>query len=71
MSADAPDQLDTPTVPKAVRTWAYAIGAVLGFGVAPALLAAGQYTAAGVAAAAAGGANALAFGYRPTRPPAS
>ena len=59
------------SVPKPVRTWAYAIGAVLGFGVAPALLSAGLYTLAGVAAALAGGANALAFGYRPTRPPAA
>lgn len=57
----------TPTVPARVRTWCYAIGVTLGLGVAPALLAVDQPALAGVAAALAGAANALAFGYRPTR----
>lgn len=68
MSHAAPTPPDvTPTIPPQARTWAYAVGTVLGIGVAPALLAVGQTEAAGVAAALAGAANALAFGYRPTR----
>jgi len=59
---------ETPTVPARVRTGAYVVGIVLGVGVAPALLALGLEPAAGVAAALSGAANALAFGYRPTRP---
>lgn len=57
---------ETPTVPPKVRTWCYVTGAVLGLGVAPALLAFGLTEAAGAAAALAGAANALAVGYRPT-----
>ncbi|TDE91593.1 hypothetical protein EXU48_15725 [Occultella glacieicola] len=61
----------TPKVPDRVRTWAYGVGIGLGLGAAPALLALNQPALAGVAAALAGAANALAFGYRPTRPSAS
>lgn len=57
----------TPTVPARVRTWAYVVGIVSGVGAAPALLAYGLTEAAAVAAAVSGAANALAFGYRPTR----
>lgn len=57
----------TQTVPPPVRTWAYLIGTALGLGVAPAMLAIDQPALAGVAAALAGAANAIAFGYRPTR----
>lgn len=61
------DDQPTPTVPPTVRTWAYVVGIAAGVGAAPALLAAGLTVAAGIAAAIAGAANALAFGYRPTR----
>lgn len=69
------DQQDTYTppsdprdaVPPKLRTIAYAVGTFDALGVVPALLAAGLTTAAGVASALAGGALALAFGYRPTR----
>lgn len=61
------DEQPTPTVPPVVRTVAYLVGIVLGVGVAPALLALGLVPAAGVAAALSGAANAIAFGYRPTR----
>ncbi|MBU4213605.1 MAG: hypothetical protein KJ792_03005 [Actinobacteria bacterium] len=54
-------------VPPKVRTAAYVLGIVLGVGIAPALLAAGLTVWAGVAAALAGGASAIAYGYRPTR----
>lgn len=54
-------------VPPAVRTWAYGIGTVVSIGVVPALIAAGLEVAAGIASGVAGGALALAFGYRPTR----
>lgn len=54
-------------VPPAVRTWAYALGTVTAVGVVPALIAAGLEVAAGIASGLAGGALALAFGYRPTR----
>lgn len=61
------DEQPTPTIPARVRTWCYAIAVVLGIGVGPALLAAGQPVAAAVMAPLAGAASALAFGYRPTR----
>lgn len=61
------DDLETPTIAPQVRTGAYIAGTVLGLGIAPALLAYGLTAEAGVAAALAGAANALAFGYRPTR----
>lgn len=57
----------TETVPAPVRTWCYITGTVLGLGVAPAMLAIDRPALAGVAAAVAGAANAIAFGYRPTR----
>lgn len=63
MSAD----VEVPTVTPKVRTAAYLTGTVLGIGVAPALLAYGLIAPAGVAAALAGAANVIAFGYRPTR----
>jgi hypothetical protein len=62
-----PNDETPPTIPPAVRTAAYIGGAVLGLGVAPALLSLGLTGWAGVAGALAGAANALAFGYRPTR----
>ena len=58
---------DTPTVPVRVRTAAYVVGIVAALAVAPSLLAYGQEPAAAVAMAISGAANALAFGYRPTR----
>lgn len=57
----------TPTVPARVRTAAYIVGIVCALAVAPSLLAYGQEAAAAVAVAISGAANALAFGYRPTR----
>jgi len=54
-------------IPKLVRTWAYALGLVFGLGVAPALLALDLVAWSGVAIAVSGAANAIAFGYRPTR----
>lgn len=65
MTGDTFDPADA--VPERVRTAAYLAGTVLGLGVAPALIAAGLPAWAGVAAALAGAANAIAFGYRPTR----
>lgn len=67
MSHTDPDWTPQDTVPPAVRTWAYGVGTVLAVGVVPALIAAGLPTAAGVVSGLAGGALALAFGYRPTR----
>lgn len=61
------DEPPTPTVPPAARTWAYVVGIVSALGAAPALLAYGLNEAAAVAVAISGAANALAFGYRPTR----
>jgi hypothetical protein len=59
---------DVPSLPPTFRTACYVVGTVFGLGVAPALAAA-PVPAWSVAAAAAvsGAANALAFGYRPTR----
>lgn len=57
----------TPTIPPRARTWAYIVGIVCGLGVAPSLLAYGQEPAAAVAVAISGAANAVAFGYRPTK----
>ena len=57
----------SPTVPARVRTVAYVVGIVAALAVAPSLLAYGQEAAAAVAVAISGAANALAFGYRPTR----
>lgn len=54
-------------VPAPVRTWSYAIGTVTATGIVPALLAAGYTVPAGIASGLAGGALALAWGYRPTR----
>jgi hypothetical protein len=54
-------------VPPQVRTWAYALGTFVAVGVVPALIAAGLDVPAGIASGLAGGALALAFGYRPTR----
>lgn len=54
-------------VPPRVRTWAYALGTVAAVGVVPALIAAQLEVAAGIVSGLAGGALALAFGYRPTR----
>lgn len=62
MSEDA-----TPAVPARVRTWAYVVGIIAALAVAPSLLAYGLEPAAAVAVAISGAANALAFGYRPTR----
>lgn len=56
-----------PTVPAPVRTWAYVVGIVSGLAVAPSLYAFGLEPWAVVAGAVSGAANALAFGYRPTR----
>lgn len=69
MTHAAPPHADDapPTVPPALRTGAYIAGAVLGLGLAPALLALNLPQWAGVCAALAGAANALAIGYRPTR----
>jgi hypothetical protein len=53
-----PEQV--PTLSPRFRRIAYVIGAVLGLGIAPALIAAGLPEAAGVAAALAGAANVLA-----------
>lgn len=61
------DDEQQPTVPARFRTVAYVAGAVLGLGVAPALISLDLPQWAGVSAALAGAANALAFGYRPTR----
>lgn len=60
----------TPTIPPQARTWAYVVGILAGVAVAPSLLAYGLDAPAAVAAAVSGAANALAFGYRPTRPAA-
>jgi hypothetical protein len=54
-------------IPPVVRTWAYALGTVTATGVVPALLAAGLTVVAGIASGLAGGALALAWGYRPTK----
>lgn len=62
---------ETPAIPPRVRTWAYVVGIACGLGVAPSLLAYGLEPAAAVAVAISGAANALAFGYRPTRAPAA
>lgn len=61
------DEQPTPTVPPRLRTVCYVLGAVLGLAAAPSLLALDLPQWAGVAAACAGAANALALGYRPTR----
>lgn len=58
---------ETPTIPPKVRTGAYVVGIVSALAVAPALLAYGLEAPAAVAIAVSGAANALAFGYRPTR----
>lgn len=58
---------NTPAIPPRLRTWAYGLGTFTAVGVVPALIAAGLEVAAGVASGLAGGALALAFGYRPTR----
>lgn len=58
---------DQPTVPPTVRTWAYVVGIVAGLAVAPSLYAFGLEPWAVVSGAVSGAANALAFGYRPTR----
>lgn len=59
---------ETPTVPPRLRTGLYVAGTILGLGVAPSLLALGYAGASAVAGALSGACNALAFGYRPTRP---
>ena len=56
-----------PTVPAQVRTVAYVVGIVSALALAPSLLAYGLEALAAVAVAVSGAANALAFGYRPTR----
>lgn len=61
------EQQPAPAVPARVRTIAYVVGIVSALAVAPSLLAYGQEPAAAVAVAISGAANALAFGYRPTR----
>lgn len=68
---NAVDELETPTVPARARTVLYAAGTLLGLGATPALLAAGYPVWSAVAGSLAGACNALAFGYRPTRPTAS
>lgn len=60
------EQQPTPAIPDRVRTGAYVVGALLGVGVAPALIMYDEKLAA-VAAALSGACNVLAFGYRPTR----
>ncbi|MGN7705040.1 hypothetical protein [Cellulosimicrobium sp. 22601] len=57
----------SPTVPPVVRTVAYVVGLTFGLGVAPSLIALNLPAWAAVAGAISGAANALAFGYRPTR----
>jgi len=61
------DEQPTPTVPPAVRTVAYVVGLTFGLAVAPSLIALDLPAWAAVAVAISGAANALAFGYRPTR----
>lgn len=61
--------MPAPAIPPIVRTWCYILGTLLGLGAAPALIALDLPTWAGVAAALAGAANALAFGYRPREEP--
>jgi len=61
MSDQTPEQ-PTPTIPPPVRTWAYAIGVVAG---AFAIAAPDPWQPYLIALSTA--ANALAFGYRPTR----
>ncbi|WP_353708980.1 hypothetical protein ABRQ22_06665 [Cellulosimicrobium sp. ES-005] len=56
-----------PVVPPTVRTVAYVVGIVAGLAAAPSLLAFDLPAWAAVAAAVSGAANALAFGYNPTR----
>jgi len=58
---------DTPAVPPVVRTVAYLVGLTFGLAVAPALMAFDLIAWAAVAVAISGAANAVAFGYRPTR----
>ena len=57
----------TPTVPPIVRTVGYVVGLTFGLAVAPSLMAFDLIAWAAVAVAISGAANALAFGYRPTR----
>lgn len=68
MSYQAPEtDQATPTIPPRWRTIAYVVGVLAGLVVAPSLAAAGLLVPAAIAGAVSGGANALAFGYRPTR----
>lgn len=57
----------TPKVPERVRTWAYVVGIVVGITGGGVGIALESPVVAGICAAVAAGANALAFGYRPTR----
>ena len=67
MTPPTPDPFPGDAVPPLLRTWAYGLGTFAAVGVVPALIAAGYDVAAGIVSGLAGGALALAFGYRPTR----
>jgi hypothetical protein len=61
------DAYATPAIPPRARTVCYVVGVVAGVTGAGIGLALGSDVIAAVAAAVAAGANALAFGYRPTK----
>lgn len=58
----------TPTIPPVVRTTAYVVGVVVGITGGGIAIALESPVIGGICAAVAAGANALAYGYRPTRP---